>query len=438
MKIIFINRFFYPDHSATSQMLSDLASALSARGHRVTVITSRLSYDYGNEKLKRHEKINGVDVTRVATTDFGRSNLAGRSVDYITFYITAAMALLRHADKGDVIVVKTDPPLLSIIAAPVAWLRGARLVNWLQDIFPEIAMALNVGKGVFAKTSFTVLRKLRDQTLKKASINVVLGDRMAEHLNQVGVANEKVRIIHNWVDGSLVRAIPTHNNPLRQTWQLNGSFVVGYSGNLGRAHEIEIMIRAIECLKKRNSINPNAMSEIAKDRRSETRPFDYPDHTNASNIHWLFIGGGAQTEKLKHQVSARHLSSVTFQNYQPRDQLANSLSVPDIHLVTLRPELEGLIVPSKYYGIAAAGRPAIFIGDPDGEIAQILKRSNTGVVIAPNDHEGLVRHILNYANDPELVISQGNRARQLFEAEFDFKIALSAWEQLLTEEWPPA
>src|SRR6476469_10474917 len=133
MRIIFLNRFFYPDHAPTGELLSDLALELAAQGFRVTVITSRLHYDTADATLLPREWVDGVEVWRVWTSKRGRQRLIGRSLDYVTFYIAAAWRTWRLARSGDIVVAMTDPPLLSIVVAPIAWLRRAHLVNWLQD-----------------------------------------------------------------------------------------------------------------------------------------------------------------------------------------------------------------------------------------------------------------------------------------------------------------
>src|SRR5688572_28796716 len=111
MRLIFINRYFHPDHSATSQMLSDLAFALADRGHEVAVITGRQRYDAPTDTLPPRETASGVAIHRVWTTRFGRANLIGRTIDYATFYLTAGWRLWRLARPGDVVVAKTDPPM---------------------------------------------------------------------------------------------------------------------------------------------------------------------------------------------------------------------------------------------------------------------------------------------------------------------------------------
>src|SRR5882762_2651908 len=167
--LLFVNRFFHPDHSATSQMLSDLSFHLAERGWRVEVVSSRQRYDDASSKLSPHETVNGVEVRRVWSTRFGRGFLPGRAVDYATFYISAFFTLLRRAGRDTTIVALTDPPLISVVAALAAMLRGATLINWAQDLFPDVAEALGM-RGVRA------LRGIRDWSLRRAKVNVALAD----------------------------------------------------------------------------------------------------------------------------------------------------------------------------------------------------------------------------------------------------------------------
>ncbi|MEE9588361.1 MAG: glycosyltransferase family 4 protein [Hyphomicrobiaceae bacterium] len=410
MKLIFLNRFFYPDHSATSQMLSDLVFALAERGRTVIVITSRQRYDAPEDTLVPQETVNGVSILRVRTSRFGRGNLVGRAIDYATFYLSAAWCLWRLARSGDVVIAKTDPPMLSVIAVPVCWLRGARLVNWLQDVFPEVATAAGVG-GRGGNLVFSPLRRLRNRSLAAAEANVVLGRRMAEHLRSQGVREHQIRVIPNWQDGRLVRPVTHEANPLREAWGLNGKFVVGYSGNLGRVHELDTIMDALALVQS---------WQCAGGEKGAARP----------EIVCLFIGGGALHATLAEEVARRQLESIEVKPYQPRDQLSQSLSIADVHLVTLRPEFEGLIVPSKFYGVAAAGRATLFIGDPDGEIPRLLSQYACGLSVEPGDGEGLARAILALSHNPKRYQAMGRRARTLLEERFDRGIALEAWVEL--------
>lgn len=405
-------------------MLSDLVFALAKRGHEITVVTTRLRYDDPLARFSRRETMGGVEVIRVATTGFGRSGLVGRAADYLTFFAAAAFTLLWRARRGDVIVAKTDPPLLSIVTSAVAWMRGACPVNWLQDIYPEVATILGVGQGGVRLLLLALLRRLRNRALRTAALNVVIGKRMATVLGRLGVSPDRVCVIPNWADGDLVRPVLPEENALRRGWALGNSVVVGYSGNLGRAHDAETMLAAI------------ALTEAADVADAGSLPLAVgarlvPRAAAASPIAWLFVGGGAQFAKLRSMVEQRGHHSVHFQPYQPRARLAESLSVPDIHLISLRPELEGLIVPSKFYGIAAAGRPAIFIGDPNGEIGRILTETGTGLTVAESDGAGLARAVRTLAENPRRAAEMGRRARALFEARYDVRFAVEAWDEAI-------
>ena len=398
MKIVFINRFFYPDHSATSQLLTDLAFHLAKSGGAVHVITGRLVYDDPSAILSTQDLIQGVCVTRVWTTRFGRQHLLGRTSDYLTFYLGAAWSLFILLRAGDIVVAKTDPPLISVIAAMVAKIRRAKLINWIQDLFPEVAGALGIG-GIGRLEG--LLRSVRNWSLQTAYKNVVIGDGMATKLTEEGIPSDTIQVIHNWSDGRAIQPVDREKNDLRREWRLREKFVVGYSGNIGRAHEFDTILSAAEMLK------------------------------SAGNIIFLFIGGGAQRDRIEGEARRRGLANIMFKPYQPREQLMLSLTVPDIHLISLNPALEGLIVPSKFYGVAAAGRPTLFIGSKNGEIPRILRKAQCGFSIEIGQAEEASRIIRELADHQETFLLLGMRARALFDQRFDMRYAMQAWEAVI-------
>lgn len=400
IKIIFLNRYFFPDHSATSQLLSDVAFHLAQAGHEVHVICTRQLYESPEARLAAFEKVSGVRVHRVWTSAFGRGRLPGRALDYLTFCIGTGLALLRLATRGDVVVAKTDPPLLSLVAWPVARVKGARLINWLQDIFPEIAGALGMGwaNGWIGRH----LARARDRTLNAAEANVVVGEDMGSYLASRGVDAGRIRVIPNWTDGSNVRPVSPGTNRLRSAWRLDGRFVVGYSGNIGRAHEFDTILQAAQLLSKEREIV------------------------------FLFIGGGAYRDWVQERARERGLSNVRLLPYQPRENLAESLSVPDVHLISLRPGLERFMVPSKFYGVAAAGRPAIFVGSLDGDIPRIIGEAQCGIAVLAGDAEGLRSAIIRLKSDTGLRETCGRNARRVFEQRYEKRITLAAWSAVLS------
>jgi glycosyltransferase involved in cell wall biosynthesis len=403
VRLIFINRFFYPDHSATSQMLTDLAFGLAGKGFDVTIITSRLRYEPGTQ-LAAREMANGVRIERIWTSKFGRGGLAFRAIDYLTFYLAVAWALARFARRDDVVVAMTDPPAVSVVAAIIARWRGARLVNWLQDVFPEVAEALKVGREA-SNVVFAPLRAVRNASLRCADMNAAIGELMAERLVSLGVKRNRIAVISNWADTDAIRPLAVAQNKYRSDWNLTGKFVIAYSGNLGRAHDIETLLGAIAVMAK-----PPA---------------------RAAGVCWLFIGGGARYQQLKRETERQGYDNVVFHPYQSRDALAESLSVADVHIVSLLPELEGLIVPSKIYGIAAAGRPAIFIGCPKGEVARLITQYDCGAVVAIGDVLALVETINAFARDRDLCRAMGDRARAMCEENFNKTKAIATWQRLI-------
>lgn len=404
-KTIFINRYFYPDHSATSQLLSDLAFDLASRGQTIHVITGCQLYGNAQASLPAKESIRGVQVHRVRTSRFGRASLWGRVIDYLTFYLGATWRLLCLTRPGDIVVAKTDPPMMSVPAAWVVRFKGGVLVNWVQDLFPEVATSLDVYGVRFAAP---ILKRLRNQSLRQGRSNVVLGEIMAERLRGEGVPSDQITIIENWADGDAIQPIDKRDNPLIREWGLEGKFVLGYSGNMGHVHEFKTMIDAAEKL--------NDVKEIA----------------------FVFVGDGIARQWLIAEAARRGLTNTQFFPYQSADRLRWSLSLPDVHFVSLRPTLEGLIVPSKFYGIAAAGRPIIHIGDPDGEIARVLERERCGWSFCIGEVDALTNCILRLSQEGCEVTDAGSCARRAFDRKYSRLHALDSWRLLLESAAPEA
>src|SRR4029077_12127844 len=176
-RIIFLNRYFPPDHSATGQILGDLSFHLAGRGREVHVVTSRQLYDQPRARLPASETIEGVQIHRVATTRFGRTRLLGRGLDYLSFAAAIRRSVLAIGAPGDVVVAMTDPPLLGVVARQAARQRGLHLVNWLQDLYPEVAARLGVRLAGGALGAGLV--RLRDTVLREAAANAVVGEGMA-------------------------------------------------------------------------------------------------------------------------------------------------------------------------------------------------------------------------------------------------------------------
>lgn len=399
-KIIFVNRFFYPDQSATSQILSDLVfnikESINAEIH---IVTSRSTYE-NNKVLASDEVENGVVIHRVWTSRFGRSNLVGRLLDYLSFYISTFFMLMKVTSRNNIIIAKTDPPVISYVAYLVCKFKKARLINWLQDLFPEVAGELNlINKNSLL---FYALKKLKNNALDAAEINVVIGDKMSNLVESQGVDAQNIKVIRNWSVSDRIHYVQKSENYLINKWGLKDKFVISYSGNFGRAHEYEPIKRLITELDDNDTV-------------------------------FLFIGGGKYYEDIKEYAESVGLKNVLFKPYQDKKELNYSLSVADIHIVSLIPSLEGLIVPSKFYGIASVGVPVLFIGEKDGEIGKVVSDKKCGYVISPEDYENIAAHVREIKNQQMLLTSMSSNISKLYDEEYQPDVAYNKWLDILLE-----
>jgi colanic acid biosynthesis glycosyl transferase WcaI len=398
-RLIFINRYFHPDQSATSRLLSDLTFALAHTGHSILILTSQQRYDDPGARLPAREIRGRVKVHRLAGTRFGRTTLLGRSIDYLSFYFLMVVTLLKLARAGDTIVTMTDPPMLSLVAAPIARLKGCRVINWLQDLYPEVALA--VGTPFLRPIVAKLIKAFRDRSLRAADCNVVIATAMAERVSTLDVKKEHIRVIHNWVDDHALSPIPAHENPLRRAWALEDKFVVGYSGNLGRVHDIDTLLLAL--------------CELVD-----------------CQIVFLCIGGGAQYDVLKETVEKRGLTQLfRFMPYQRETDLPYSLSAADVHWLSHKPEFEGLVFPSKFYGIAAVGRPIVAITSRQSELAKLVSQYQCGLVVEQGDGKTLALELKRLKAAPEVCSAMGAHARAMLKTRFTRAQAIDAWAQTL-------
>lgn len=405
MKIVFANRYYWPDESATSQMLSDLAPALAKHKNvELIVLTSNQLYTDASAQLLKSETHLKVRIQRLGSTRFGRNNLLGRAIDYLTFYASAFKALRQESHSADWIICKTDPPMLHVIGtAAKARSSKAKIIAWNQDVFPEIAFAAKNGTGLTSLIQ-KLLCGIRNRSLQRCDHVVVLGEDMQAHFEENGIPPEKLKVLPNWADGTLIRPMPAKENPLRQAWEIDKDFVVGYSGNLGRVHDYQTMLKAA-C-----------------------------DEALPAQTRFLMIGSGALQKKLREEIPAIARSRFIFQPYQPRDALRASLTAPDAHWFSLQPACNALVFPSKFYGILAAGRPCIFIGDPRSRLADFIRDYHIGYVVSPGDVASCLEAIRQLRDSPEKRAAMGRRAREVFERDLQFETTADRWRRLLKIE----
>jgi colanic acid biosynthesis glycosyl transferase WcaI len=398
MRLIFLNRFYWPDEPATAQLLTDLAEGLARRNHEVTVIASHPGRTGGPHRESRH----GVRILRTRSLGLGRLGLLGRAADFVLYLAGAAWLLATETGPGTLVVALTDPPLVGPVAWTVAGAAGARVLHWTQDIYPEVAEA--VAPGPLSMLAGALLRPWRNLAWRHSRGVVALGREMAVFLRLHGVPHERIAVIPNWAPAGTAEAGAEDIRALRRLWGVGDRTVIAYSGNLGRVHDLEPVLQVAAALR------------------------DRPEFV------FLFIGGGAQRDGLMQRATAENLPNVRFLGPQPRATLAASLGAADLHLVTLRPGCEALVFPSKLYGIAAAARPVVFIGPADCELAQLVRHRGLGFTRTREDTGAIAAELCRLHNHPGALAAAGAAAATFSRESGRVEHGLAAWESRLAHE----
>jgi glycosyltransferase involved in cell wall biosynthesis len=383
-------------------MLSGVAFELSRRGLPVAGLAGQPAYRRGKERLPRVVENEGVRVRRVWSTRLDKNVPPGARPQCRTF-ATSIFAACLFGRRPAAVVAVTNPPLLPWVAEAVRTLRRVPSILVIHDVYPQIATAL--GKMRTGSAAERLWRLLNRRAYRGAWRIIVLGDRMAEIIRAELPPDqrEKVLVIPNWADGEAIRPMPRQGHPLLAEWGLDEGFVLQYSGNIGLFHEIETIARAAELLR---------------------------DHRD---IRFLFVGDGGRLPWLKSFVAEKKLENVVFQPFQPREKLPLSLTACDAGLAALKAEASGLCVPSKLYGILAAGRPVLAVAAEESETVQTVRRGQCGLIAAPGDAQGLAAAAQRLRDNPQEAERLGQAARELFEREFTLEIAASAHEILFRE-----
>ena len=366
--ILFINRVYPPSNGATGEMLRDIAEALAKGGWDVSVLAT------GEAGEPKTAKRGGVRIHRAGAA-LSRRSVILRAASYflmIPWLLVRALLLPRT----DFVVTMTDPPMLAVLGPMIGFFKRNQVIHWAQDLYPEVAEEI----GVLPKGSPLVglLRSISTMALKRCDAVVSIGRCMTSRLVQRGVSYARIFNIPNWAPP--VTPIDRKNNPFRREHHLEGDFVVVYSGNMGLAHDFDAVLKAAENIQGRHIV-------------------------------FLMIGDGPRRSEIQRAVSERGLTNVRFLPAQPAAKLSESLSAGDAHLVTMRPNLCGLVVPSKVYGVLAAGRPCLFIGPADSEAARLISEQDAGLVIDPSKPADLAGILLDWASDPVVHAAACRRAR---------------------------
>ena len=381
LKLLFINQYYYPDHASTAQHLTDLVETLASEGHECHVLCAQGRYKPGAPRPPAFEVHNGVHIHRVPATSLGRKNTFTRMADYLSFY-ARALALGVRLPRFDVIVTLTTPPIIGLIGTLLRRFKRSRHIYWSMDLHPDASLAL--GRMSRRNPVVAFLAWLSDFVYRQADKVVVLGPYMADRVVAKGVRADRITTIPVWSRKEEIYPLDRDGNALREELGLEDKFVAMYSGNLGLAHSSSEFLEAA--------------------RRLRDRP----------EIVFLFVGDGPRMAEVRDAQRAEGLGNIRFLDYFPREQLHASLSLADVHLISMRDEMTGIVVPGKLYGVMASGRPAIFVGPAHCETADTIREAGCGFTVRIDEAGALVEAISRLEADPSQAQEMGASGRRSF------------------------
>jgi colanic acid biosynthesis glycosyl transferase WcaI len=374
MRILLLNEYFPPDTAATAHMAAAVVDSLAER-HQVTVLCGRPSYDPTERHpfyLFRRDRRGQALVERVGSTTFPRFRMRQRVwnyLSYVTLSIPRALVV-----PTDLVMAMTDPPFEGIVGAFVAWLKRRPFVYNIRDLYPEMAL---LGSIVRPSWWVRIWETLHRWALRRASRIIVLGEDTRERIIAKGIDPARVVVVR---DGArAAQPAPAQDHAVTREIRSGFPFVVLHAGNLGFYGAWETVIKAAEML----------------------------DH---EEVGFVFVGEGALRSQV--EAAAKGVSKIKFLPFRPPDQVPYVLAAGDLHLLTIKRGLEGVVVPSKLYSILAAGRPILALAPEGSDVARVVRRMNCGVVVDPEDPAALAAVIQELARARERLAGMGVRALQ--------------------------
>lgn len=405
MRILIYSYNYHPEPIGIAPLMTELAEGLVAQGHQVRVVTAmpnypqRRIYNEFKGKLYLTELKNGVAIQRNYVWIRPKPGL----IDRILLDASFVLISLVHALKGrrpDVILLTVPPLPVSVPAALLGWLHRCPVVLNLQDILPEAAVHTGLLTNKRMIAIFEKLEKFAYRTATKIS---VIADGFIDNLVGKGVPKSKIRLIPNWVDVNFIQPLPKENNYFRAAHQLDGKFVVMYSGNIGRTQPLTALIDAAACLR--------AIPDIAV----------------------VIVGEEKALQELELYRQKVDAPNVLLLPFQPREKLPELLAAADVGLVMQKENVISFNMPSKIQVLLASGRAILASVPASGTAAKAVQHSGGGVVVPPEDPEALAAAILDLYKNPDKAARLGQQGRQYAIENYSFKHALEQYEKLFDE-----
>jgi colanic acid biosynthesis glycosyl transferase WcaI len=378
VRVLLLNLYYPPDTSATAKMAAAFVEPLAAR-HDVTIVCGRPSYDPTERRpwrLWQQERTNNVRVIRVGSTDYPRTQMARRVLNYLS-YVTLCVPRALFV-PCDVVLAMTDPPFQGIVGAFVALLKRKPYVYNIRDMYPDMAVGGSiVAPGLLAR----IWEQLHRWALRRATRVIVLGDDMRARIVAKGIPSERISIVRDGTELAPVdeAAPPAAVDPdVVRAIRGGFKFVLLHAGNLGFYGAWDTLL--------------SGARQLAPD-----------------GVSLVFVGDGAQRAQLEREAAGA--ANIRFLPFFPASKVPSVLAAGDLHVITVKRGLEGVVVPSKLYGILAAGRPILVVASRETDAASLGARRGFGVSADPDEPEEMVAVVRTLLQGPARLKSMAAAAR---------------------------
>jgi colanic acid biosynthesis glycosyl transferase WcaI len=364
--ILIVSQVFVPDPASVGQHMADVAIELARRfqtgdQYELRVYASARGYEDSTVEYALRETIGGADIRRFPFASFGKKSMRLRVLGTAVFMIQAFFAAMFTRNLAG-IFFSTSPPLIGLPLSMLAAFRRVPVVYWAMDLNPDQLIAL--GKLKQSDWICRMLEATNKFILKRSALVIALDRFMAKRLAARKIPRLRICVLPPWPhENSSDDAPAPTENPFRKRHNLNGKFVIMYSGNHSPSNPLTTILNAIVRLKAE------------------------PD------IKFLFVGGGSAKKQVEDYIRNHELANAISLPYQPLADLKNSLSAADVHIVSLGEDMVGIIHPCKIYGAMAAARPILFLGPEPSHISDLLNQHEIGVQIRHGDVNGAVEAI---------------------------------------------
>jgi glycosyltransferase involved in cell wall biosynthesis len=397
-RVLIISELYYPEQNATGFFLTGIAEGLVDQSCAISVLCAQPCYNQRGTKAAKTERHNGVSIRRCWSTTCDPKRIWGRLFNFATTSLSIGWRALFSIKRGDKVLVVTNPPLLPFLVRVACWLKGAKFVLLVHDVYPDVFVPL----GLLAPEHplYRMMSWVNGKLYASSHSVVALGRDMARLVEDKSKGQAQVSVIPNWGDIDVITPNPKVENRLLQELGLTDQFVVHYSGNHGRTHDLLSLIEAAKLLE------------------------------DEADIHFLFIGEGSGKAEAVTRADELDLNNVTFRTFVDRSELKISLNASDVSVVAFKEGMAGISVPSRLYNLMAAGKPILAVVDDDSEVADVIREAELGATVPPESPELLAEQILALKNDSERRAQMAKNSRNEAVAKYSYEAIKQQYRQL--------